>query len=252
MNNNIKSMFAIFAILSGFAFGFYLWLPNTQPISGDVGNNNSQVVSNLVFNNSVPQFLGGGGPFEEGAVETENVTEVSTGPVLGLVVEKYRSTSMDGPWDEADTPLGQVTVGQNGEVVYVYYKVTVNNIGDVALDIEFMDLYDGVELNLESLTGSPLPSNIMTGETLEFSYKLRGTVDVHKNEIKVTGKYGDEEIKVTDIAFYEGFTTHARTSNEEIPHFVIPEYPFGALGGIMSILFAYLLVNTRKQRYAHF
>lgn len=240
-----KSMLVLLALIIGATFGLYIWNPHTNPVIADSTNmpppdTTNTGTSNITTQTTTTTFVEqNSGEENNGDLEPESVTS--------LGVEKYRSTSTEGPWVEADSPAGlKLTIGD-----WVYWKVIIENTGEVELEIECLDLMDGVEQNIEALIGYILPTNLGVGETIEFTYKSRIHEGVHWNEIQVTGKHDNEEIKVSDRAYYHGtnantFATQNNSSNDQDPpNFVIPEYPLGVLGSLLSLLTAYLLIQIR-------
>lgn len=243
-----KSMLVLLTIIIGASFGLYLWNPNTKPVIADSSNvpppdTKNNGTPNITTQTTTPTFV------EQNSGE-ENKEDLEIKPVINLGVEKYRSTSTEGPWVEADTPAGsKLTKGE-----WVYWKVIVENTGEVELEIEYLDLMDGMEQDIELLIGYKLPSSIDVGETIEFSYKSHIYSGVHWNEIQVTGKYNTEEIRVSDRAYYHGInaqtfaTQNDESSNDqEPPNFVIPEYPLGVLGSLLSLFTAYLLTQIKRR-----
>ena len=245
INTNLlsKTLLAILALIIGASFGLYVWNQNTQPViagghkiqqlqTSDSGVPKVNTQQNIIIEDQTE---------ESNNNEEEQVSELE--PVIDLKVEMYRSSSNEGPWIEADTPAGAMLI--KGD--WVYWKVLIENTGEVALTLEYNYLIDGVEKDLKELLGSSLPSLIEVGENIEFIHKSHVYSGIHWNEIQVTGSY-NPEITVTDRACYQGMEPlkNHNEQNDQPPSFVVPEYPLGALSGLLVLLAAYMVVYSRR------
>ena len=149
---------------------------------------------------------------------------------------------MEGPWLDADTPAGTpMNVGGN-----VYWKIEVVNTGEVDLELEYIDYYDGVILDLEDLTDAR-PSSVEAGTTVTINYNMHVFSGIHKNSIKVIGTFTNLITEDEDNAYYTGVQSLSISRSDKIPAFVIPEFPLGALGGLLSLLTAFAYSHIRRK-----
>ena len=227
-------------------------MPNTQPISAEM-ENTTTTFTPLIFNFTIPEVNLTKSKFEYIPTESED-------NIVGLSIEKYLSSTINGPWDKADDLLGVIDVTPHGGIPYMYYKVVLNNTGNTDLLLTLNDVYDGKELDLEQFLEQSLPSAISAGDSYEFSYRLPAYEGVHANIIYVEGLFGEMTIQVVDVALYDGYRPVTQSSStifreenpEETPHFVVPEYNMGVLGGLMCMLLAYLYSSNRKNQLSPF
>ena len=241
IKNNEKILLAILALIMGFSFGTYIWTPNTQSVMGGESENpNPQNIPS--FQSTGPTILQLDTNIESSIVEVINQNETSESELLvDISVEKFRASSIDGPWHEADTPAGSpIIVGDN-----VYWKIEVVNTGKVDLELEYIDFFDGVMIDIEDFVDG-LPSSVEAGMTVTITYKMHVFYGVHKNNIKVIGTFEDIIVEDEDNAYYTGIRLLNGSSSDKIPTFVIPEYPLGALGGILSLVTSFVFTKRRK------
>jgi hypothetical protein len=244
INKNLlpKTLLAILALIIGSSLGLYMQHQNMHPVIADI--NQTQQFQTIDQGNTVLNTSAGTNSTDQTNEQpnsgVDETSDTGSEPIIGLNVEVYRSNSDEGPWVEADTPAGSMLI--KGD--WVYWKVFVENTGEVELMLEYVTLIDGVKTNIEGFT---LPSELGVGQNVEFIYKSHVFSGVHWNEVQVTGSY-NPTITVSDRAYYQGVDPiHSlNNSDEQIPSFVVPEYPMGALGGLLVLLATYILAYIRK------
>ena len=231
-----KTLLAILALIVGLSFSLYIWNPNTQTVTAY----DFEDLNNTIQNTSLPVLIQSSYEPEKNVTKIVILDQNVSSVAVNMSIEKYRASSKNGPWEKADSPIGDAL--KPGDEIY--WKIEVNNTGEVALYLNYIDYYDGYILKLENYA-SP-PSRIEAGETQSFIYVTHVFSGAHKNTIYVSGSYENTTIIDSDSAFYVGKGTGLKAlQNEEIPQFVVPEFPLGILGGLLSILSAYVISKRR-------
>ena len=232
-----KTLLAMLALIIGFSVGMYLWNPNSQSVAALNIEDLNETIQEAILPIIVESIQ------ESDENETIIILDVEDAPIqANMTIEKYRSSSISGPWNKADTRIGDtLRVGDE-----VFWKIEVNNTGEVNLDLNFVDYYDGYLIDLNEYTS--LPTSIQPGETASIIYKTYVYSGTHKNEVFVSGSYEDIILLSSDVAFYKGVRSSVTSQHKDLddtPSFVVPEYPLGSLGGFLSLIIAFG-VSQRK------